>query len=393
MNFWSKTFQIYWKANKYQKDYQKARDLSSYQRAVNLYKAAIEIDSTFARAYTGLAGTYYERIKWENYFKQTFLDTCLVLVNKALSLDDQLDEAYYLKGMYYSENGHIKEELDNLDKALSINPNYYLVYAEKGYALRYYTFDNIRGFDNYNKALNLIRGDKRPDLLRNIGRAYLDIGFIDKAKYYYQEAFALSGNKRDNFSDLAWVEYCTENFEEALKLDKKANEIDSTYRVDPMYCDGPLDHKEERFIFAKKIVEYYKKSGKLNLDQSHRVGYAFYQVGRNKEAEYYFNQQIKYDEESIRLNREIVQWRAAQYDLAGTYAFLGNKVKAYKYLDEFNTMNSYPLWWVVFLKHDPLFNSIRNEERFQKILQNVEAKYQAEHERVRKWIEEQETMK
>jgi len=47
------------------------------------------------------------------------------------------------------------------------------------------------------------------------------------------------------------------------------------------------------------------------------------------------------------------------------------------------------LWWVSLAKHDPLFNSIRNEERFQKILQNMEAKYQAEHERVRKWLVEQ----
>ena len=36
-----------------------------------------------------------------------------------------------------------------------------------------------------------------------------------------------------------------------------------------------------------------------------------------------------------------------------------------------------------------MFAGIRNEERFQKVLQKTEAKYQAEHERVRKWLEEQ----
>ena len=36
-----------------------------------------------------------------------------------------------------------------------------------------------------------------------------------------------------------------------------------------------------------------------------------------------------------------------------------------------------------------MFPSIRNEERFQKILQNMERKYEAEHERVKKWLEEQ----
>jgi hypothetical protein len=47
------------------------------------------------------------------------------------------------------------------------------------------------------------------------------------------------------------------------------------------------------------------------------------------------------------------------------------------------------LWWVSLAKHDPLFDSIRNEERFQKILQNMGKKYQAEHERVKKWLMEQ----
>ncbi len=106
-------------------------------------------------------------------------------------------------------------------------------------------------------------------------------------------------------------------------------------------------------------------------------------------AKYYFDQQIKYSEESIKLSRDIDQRKSAQYDLAGTYAFLGDKVKAYKYLDEVAQRNTFPLWMVTFAKHDLLFNNIRNEERFQKIILSIEEKYHAEHERVRKWLEEQ----
>jgi molybdopterin converting factor small subunit len=36
-----------------------------------------------------------------------------------------------------------------------------------------------------------------------------------------------------------------------------------------------------------------------------------------------------------------------------------------------------------------LNKTIRYEPEFQQILKDVEAKYQAEHERVRKWLEEQ----
>ena len=45
--------------------------------------------------------------------------------------------------------------------------------------------------------------------------------------------------------------------------------------------------------------------------------------------------------------------------------------------------------WVTSIKNNPLFDSIRNEPEFQQIVRDVEAKYQKEHERVRKWLEEQ----
>jgi hypothetical protein len=150
-----------------------------------------------------------------------------------------------------------------------------------------------------------------------------------------------------------------------------------------------LPFHQEAYITAKKEVEQLKKTGELALAHSHRIGYAFWKVGKYKEAEYYFNEQIKYGTESIKLSRDMASAKRAQYDLAGVYAFLGDKNKAYQYMDEFNTTNYNLLWWISYTKHDLLFDSIRNEEHFQKILQNVEAKYQAEHERVRKWLEDQ----
>jgi tetratricopeptide (TPR) repeat protein len=112
-------------------------------------------------------------------------------------------------------------------------------------------------------------------------------------------------------------------------------------------------------------------------------------MGKIEEAEDYFKQQIKYCEESIKLNRFYSQQKHAHYDLSAIYAFLGDKEKAYQHLDELNTMNYFDLRLINWVKDDPLYASIRNEERFQKILQDMEAKYQAEHERVRKWLEEQ----
>ena len=381
---------LYLKANEYEKEYWKTLDSSSYQKAATLYKTIIDIDSTFAKAYTGLARANYNRYYKETYLKGNFLDSCLILAEKALSLDNNLDEAYFMISRYYYANGHMNETLDNIDKTLRINPNFYSALALKGLILTSFQHDYVKGIDNYNKALNLIRGEERPPLLRDLGATYREIGFLEKAKFYFQEALDLDDNKLYNYWNLAWIEVCNENFEEAYKLVKEREKIDSAnYAEDliPIY-NLISGHDKEAYLFANKLIDYYNKSGILNLYESHRIGYAFWQVGKYKEAKSYFDQQIKNDKESIKLSRRLAQLRVAQYNLAATYSFIGNKDMAYNYLDEFNKSDFYTLEQVVLIKHDPFFDSLRGEERFQQIVRDVEAKYNAEHERVRKWLEE-----
>ena len=47
---------------------------------------------------------------------------------------------------------------------------------------------------------------------------------------------------------------------------------------------------------------------------------------------------------------------------------------------------------VLLFKIDPLLDRIRDEPEFQQILSDAEAKYQAEYERVRQWLEENEML-
>ncbi len=379
---------LYLKANSYQKDIENIRNDSSYQTAVDLYNAAIELDSTFAKAYTGLAFAYWNRYYYETYFEKDYLGSCLALAEKAIKYDDHLDEAFFVKGEYYRVKGQPESALDNYDKALEINPNYYQVYLEKGHLFASLSGDYVKALESYHKGLILIQGEGRRGLLSDLAYDYLCVGFIEKAKYFYHEAFALDSNKTAYLSNLAWIEFCQGNFDQALTYKKQQKEIDST-STSLLYYNVIPGHNKERYLDAEKHVNEREKSGALPLQSSHRIGYAFWQAGKKKEAEYYFNQQIRYSEESIKLNRITAQRKVAQYDLAGTYAFLGDKANAYRYLEEANKKNTYPLWWITLLKNDPMFNSIRNEERFQKIERNMESKYNAEHERVRKWLEGQ----
>ena len=80
------------------------------------------------------------------------------------------------------------------------------------------------------------------------------------------------------------------------------------------------------------------------------------------------------------------------YYLAEIYAIRGEKDRAYENLKIFNQRQRMPSYMVTRIKNDPLFDSLRDEPEFQQIVQDMEAKYQAEHERVRLWMEENDKL-
>jgi len=357
-------------------------------RADKLYRKALECDSAFAQAYVGMAYVYLYKHSNETYFSENFLDSVLILVNKALSIDDQLSEAYITRGYYYNSKGLTKQAIEEFNKALKYNLNDYQAYLEKGILFRILG-DYVQSIENYHEVVKRYHGKNLPGYLRSLSQLYSDIGFNEKAKYYRQEALTLDGDSVSYLARLAWNEFQLENFEEALNLEKRAMEIDTSLHNIALefYYYAPSKYDYEAYLNAKNVAEINEKAGVLMRGYYYRIGYAFWKVGKQEEAEYYFNQEIKMGETALKLGRAISNW--SYYELAASYAFFGEKEIAYKYLEEFDKENAYfPLWWTVMIKHDPFFDSFRNEERFQKIQKSIEAKYQAEHERVRKWLEE-----
>jgi TolB-like protein/AraC-like DNA-binding protein len=138
-------YDVYLKANNFQKEYQLTRDLDTYKQAVTFYKDALEIDSAFAKSYAGLASLYLTRHFREAYFEEDYLDSCLILAGKALSFDGQLDEAYHTIGRCYLEKGDVQKSLENFDRSLQINPNNSDAQSYKGFLLTSVICDYVGG--------------------------------------------------------------------------------------------------------------------------------------------------------------------------------------------------------------------------------------------------------
>ncbi len=366
----------------------------SLDRANDLYKKALEYDPSFARAYVGMAQVFWGKHYWETYLSGNFLDSVLILANKALSLDDKLSEAYTIRGRYYDQKGLAEQAIEEYDKALKINPNSWEVYYEKGELYAYDDF--VKAIDNYQKAASLNRGSELPSILNDISFAFEHAGFKNQCEYYATEALMLDGDSSKYYFILANYELCWGNFEKSLGIGLKANGLNSD-NIDNLGENIAFNYillgkSDESLKYYKKLFEKLKAQSVLPVNFMHRIGYAYWVNGYRKEAEYYFDKQIEYSNNAIKLGRKNRNQFFSYYDLACVYAFRGEKGKAYENLRKLNQIKVPPLWLATFIKHDPLFDRIKDEPEFRKIAIEIEAKYNTEHERVRKWLEDQGTL-
>ena len=366
------------------------KNTEALERAEDLYYKALDYDSAFAAAYTGLASVYWHKHYWESYFSESFLDSVLILADKATSLDPQLSEAHTVKGNFYKENSQIKQAMREYDHAIKLNPNDWLAYFGRGYSYLNYDFDLVKAIEDFHKAASLHRGPFLPDILRGLGRAYWQAGFPEKTRFYANQALLLNGDSIRYYFIIDWVEkYSSNGFAKSLEsiyvMDTTRNEI--LLQVGNQY--GMEGKFEESLMYLKKYFERLEVLGSYSVENMQRLGYAYWGNGFYAEADYYFDTMIAYYMDLIHVGRKLL---TTNYDLAGIYAFRGEKEKAYENLRIFNQLERIPYWWISLLSNDPLFDSIREEREFQQIVRDVEAKYQPEHERVRQWLEENDML-
>ena len=380
---------------KYQLD--STTNKNSIIKADALFHEALKYDSAFAKAYTGLAWIYWEKHYWESYLSANFLDSVLYLCNVALSYDPKLSEAFTIKGDYYREMEEPEQAIKEYTKALKYNPNDYMAYIGKG--ITYRDFDFINSIDNFLKAESIYRGPFLVELYKRLGDVFGETGFETKAKDYYQKAFLLSQDSALYFGFFSILKFYYQSYDSACILLEKAYSLAPNYPNihwdwDLGYWYMLADKHEESLYHFKKWLEGNRSTNSFEkLLGSHRIGWAYLESGYKSEALDFINNQISYCQKMIETGRVYGSNERIYYDLAGSYALIKEKEKAIENLKKYYDNLSAPsLWMTSSVKHDPLFESIQNDPVFQQIVRDLELKYQQQHERVKKWLEENDML-
>jgi adenylate cyclase len=291
---------------------------AGWTSSIRYYEQALKLDPNYALAYCGIADTYAymggvvmaskEAVVKEREFAQ-----------KALELDPELPEAHLslacaLGGAFDWRNAQIE-----FDRAIELNPN--LAWAYEIYAW----------------------------FLGGLGR-------LDEAIAKDKKAIELDPLNSFFQSALAYFLYHARRYDEAIVQIKKTLELDPTSTLARHLLGCCLLWKGDT---AGAIAEFQRsKIVVTGAWYQGLLGYAYAISGDRPKAE-----QILGELEE-QAKRQYVNSSA----FAAIYLGLGEKEKALDWLDKCYEDQESACW---LLKVDPIYDSVRNEPRFQAILRKV----------------------
>ena len=154
--------------------------------ARSFYLKAIELDPDFARAYAMLALTYRQEVVngWSEDREQA-LESAMQLAQKAISLNETIPEAYFVKGLVHRERKEYFDAMLAAEKAIEIDPNYADGHVVAGSVL-YLAGRAEEGLELVEKAMRL-----NPHYPHNYqlcqGQALYVMGSYDEAAHAFRE--------------------------------------------------------------------------------------------------------------------------------------------------------------------------------------------------------------
>ena len=141
------------------------------------------------------------------------------------------------------------------------------------------------------------------------------------------------------------------------------------------------------YVYIKdyaKALEYVKILERRTKNGLFPPGIAFVHLktGNPQKAMRIFEEAVKDYHEQIETGNFEAAKYYPHYYLAVSYSAMDEKEKALHYLNEVNNRATIPAWIVIALEKDPMFDNLRSEPEFHKILSEFEKKYRKEHKRI-----------
>jgi eukaryotic-like serine/threonine-protein kinase len=350
-----RAYEFYVKGREYYLRYKKEDN----EQAIELYNKAIELDPDYALAHAGLGDAYFQRALRFG-FPGTWFDAAIKQAQKAISLDPNLPEGYKALGSAYGfGKGWWRKGLEAFQKAFEANPNSVIACGALGQA-----YNSLGEYDKafpiIKKAMALSPAWAFP--CSDLGSVYIGLDDPVRAEEWYKKALELQPDLDVVHQGLIYLYL-------AFGEDNKAIEQGRTYLS--KFPGNPPAWMIESAALAElfsghdeKAQEYYQKSGGEPVE----LGYIYWRAGRKDEARKLFQRNLD------RLQKQLEQGDESsgiRLSMAAIYAIQRNKDEALKWLQK-AVEAGYRRYR--YISRYPLFENIRDDERFKKIIADTKAK-------------------
>jgi len=342
-----------------------------YQNILGLCNKALQFDPGMADAQILKAKSMYFR---HRYFASVpaLADSIRAICRQVLTTHPQLPDAYVLLSQLQPAGSALKPDpvtgmmpLEMLEKAYRANPNNFEVNWELG---NYYAMkdpDPEKSIRHFKMALHVDpMSIWTAKLFLDFSGPYWNIYEYTIAEYYLKKAIELSNNS--STSGEAMMRLCI------IYLQNR--QADSVFR----YAGQLLAQGDKNALYymaeahcvlqnnCRKACGLYSEVWKSFPERikENRWGYALWMSGKKEEG-------MKHMVKGLEIFRKMDSLGLQEfnnYDVAGIYAFLGQKEKSLEVLRKMDQRKGWNIGMLNLVKSDPLFNSIRNESAFREII-------------------------
>lgn len=305
----AEAYQLYLKG----RAYWNRRTSDSIRRAIEQFRAAADKDPNYALAYVGLADCYLLLEEYTGTPASESLPQARDFATRALAIDGSLSEAHVSLGLTYDHLWQWADAEREFKRAIELNPNYPTAH--------HWHSVYLRDMGRFDEALVEIKRAEELDpssliISLNVGTTYL-----------------IKGDMRG-----------------AVEQGKKAMELDPNYPGVHLLLGRILlkqGRYEDGLVEIQKTVELSERST-INL---RFLGYALAMAGRHGDAMALIKE----------LEKKYAAGEATGQDLAAAYAGLGDKDRAFEWLEKDYAARSGTLQFVRSL---PEFESLRSDARY-----------------------------
>ena len=314
-------YEYYMQGRGYLQRYEVAQNIDT---AIALFNRALEQDPKYALAQAGLGEAYwrsYELSKDTHWAEEARRSSAT-----AITLNDKLPQVYVTLGMIQTGTGRYEEAIQNLQKALALDPIDSDAYREL--AKTYQQMGRMK--DAESTYLNAIA--VRPGYWaahNELGGFYYRLARYAEAEKEFRTVVELTPDNPRGYSNLGVIAYSEKRYEEAAKMYEKSVAIKPTASA---YSNlGAVYYSLTQYAEA---AQYYEKAIEMNGREPlwwHNLAGAYQASGDSRKARAAFQQTAALTEEQLRVNpRDPVMliW------LADAYSYLNLAQRARQILQQ-----------------------------------------------------------